>query len=89
MADFTLQLQADNLPSDVIESLLVEGPWNPIITRMMTGENILLEGCRGAGKTMLMRAAAQRLQTQYRDGAQTLGVHTTFKRYLATLPPPR
>lgn len=87
-ADFSLQLQADNLPIDVIEPLLVEGPWKPIMARMMTGENILLEGCRGAGKTMLMRAAAQRLQNNYLGGGKTLGVHTTFKRYLATLPPP-
>lgn len=88
MADFSLQLQADNLPADVIEPLLVEGPWKPIMARMMTGENILLEGCRGAGKTMLMRAAVLRLKQQYDKGQRTLGVHTTFKRYLATLPPP-
>lgn len=56
--------------------------------RMSTGENLLLEGCRGVGKTMLMRAVAQRLQHEYQNGARTLGVHTTFKRYLATLPPP-
>ncbi len=88
MADFSLQLQADNLPIDVIEPLLVEGPWKPIMARMMTGENILIEGCRGSGKTMLMRAAAHRLQSECRDGGKVLGVHTTFKRYLATLPPP-
>lgn len=88
MADFSLQLQADNLPSDVIQTLLVEGPWQPIIGRLMTAENLLLEGCRGVGKTMLMRAASQRLQSNYLQGGRTLGIHTTFKRYLATLPPP-
>lgn len=88
MADFSLQLQADNLPKEVIETLLVEGPWQPIMGRMVTAENLLLEGCRGVGKTMLMRAAAQRLQNGYLRGSKTLGVHTTFKRYLATLPPP-
>lgn len=88
MADFSLQLQADNLPIDVIESLLVEGPWKPIMARMMTGENILLEGCRGVGKTMLMRVAVLRLRARYHAGERVLGVHTTFKRYLATLPPP-
>lgn len=88
MADFSLQLQADNLPIELIERLLVEGPWAPIMARMATGENILLEGCRGVGKTMLMRVAALRLKTQYESGRRILGVHTTFKRYLATLPPP-
>jgi hypothetical protein len=88
MADFSLQLQADNLPSEAIETLLVEGPWKPIMGRMLTAENLLLEGCRGVGKTMLMRAAVQRLRQEYLRGARTLGVHTTFKRYLATLPPP-
>lgn len=87
MADFSLQLQADNLPIDDLESLLVEGPWAPIMSRMATGENVLLEGCRGAGKTMVMRAAARRLQQGYRSGDRVLGVHATFKRYLATLPP--
>lgn len=88
MADFSLQLQADNLPSEVIQTLLVEGPWKPIMARMITAENLLLEGCRGVGKTMLMRAASQRLQQEYLKGGRTFGVHTTFKRYLATLPPP-
>lgn len=88
MANFSLQLQADNLPIEVVEELLVEGPWKPAMARMLTGENILLEGCRGVGKTMLMRAAAQRLQKDFLAGGKVLGVHTTFKRYLATLPPP-
>jgi hypothetical protein len=88
MADFSLQLQADNLPKEAISTLLVEGPWQPIMKRLLTAENLLLEGCRGVGKTMLMRAASQRLQQSYLDGGRTLGVHTTFKRYLATLPPP-
>jgi hypothetical protein len=88
MANFSLQLQADNLPTNVIETLFVEGPWNPIMSRMLTAENILVEGCRGAGKTMIMRAAAQRLQKNFASGEKVLGVHTTFKRYLATLPPP-
>lgn len=88
MADFSLQLQADNLPISVINELFVEGPWKPVMNRMLTAENILLEGCRGVGKTMLMRAASQRLQTEYQNGGKILGVHTTFKRYLATLPPP-
>lgn len=88
MADFSLQLQADNLPSESIQTLLVEGPWKPIMSRMTTAENLLLEGCRGVGKTMLMRAASQRLQEDYSNGARSFGVHTTFKRYLATLPPP-
>jgi len=88
MANFSLQLQADNLPETIIESVFVEGPWAPILARMLTGENILVEGCRGVGKTMLMRTAAKRLQNSYREGSKMLGVHTTFKRYLATLPPP-
>jgi hypothetical protein len=88
MADFSLQLQADNLPSEFIEQLLVGGPWKPIMQRMLTAENLLLEGCRGAGKTMLMRAAAQDLASKYAAGAGVFGVHATFKRYLATLPPP-
>lgn len=88
MANFSLQLQADNLPGDQIAELLVEGPWRPVMTRMLTAENVLLEGCRGAGKTMLMRAASQRLQQNFAAGGRTLGVHATFKRYLATLPPP-
>lgn len=88
MADFSLQLQADNLPKEAIQTLLVEGPWQPVMGRMLTAENLLLEGCRGVGKTMLMRAAVQRLQHQFASGSRTLGVHTTFKRYLATLPPP-
>ena len=88
MADFSLQLQADNLPINVIEPLLVEGQWKPIMDRMMTAENILIEGCRGVGKTMLMRAAVLRLEKRYSDGQKILGVHATFKRYLATLPPP-
>lgn len=88
MADFSLQLQADNLPKEAIQTLLVEGPWQPIMDRMLTAENLLLEGCRGVGKTMLMRAAVQRLQEKFLAGSRTLGVHTTFKRYLATLPPP-
>ncbi|MCA8133948.1 hypothetical protein [Burkholderia cepacia] len=88
MANFSLQLQADNLPIEVIEELLVEGPWKPAMARMLTGENILLEGCRGVGKTMLMRAATQRLQKDFLAGGKVLGVHATFKRYLATLPPP-
>lgn len=88
MADFSLQLQADNLPNEAIETLFVEGPWRPIMSRLTTAENLLLEGCRGVGKTMLMRAASQRLQQSYLKGGRVLGVHTTFKRYLATLPPP-
>lgn len=88
MADLSLQLQADNLPNDVIKTLFVEGPWKPIMSRLMTAENLLLEGCRGVGKTMLMRAASQRLELSYQEGGRTLGIHTTFKRYLATLPPP-
>lgn len=88
MANFSLQLQADNLPIDIIDQLLVEGPWKPVMNRMITGENILLEGCRGVGKTMLMRTAAQRLQIECKGGGRVLGVHSTFKRYLATLPPP-
>lgn len=88
MANISLQLQADNLPIDIIGDLLVEGPWKSVMNRMNTGENILLEGCRGAGKTMLMRTAAQRLQVECKSGGKVLGVHSTFKRYLATLPPP-
>jgi len=88
MANFSLQLQADNLPIEIIDQLLVEGPWKPVMNRMLTAENILLEGCRGVGKTMLMRAAAQRLQVEFKAGGKVLGVHSTFKRYLATLPPP-
>lgn len=87
MADYSLQLQADNLPIDTIEKLLVEGPWAATLQRMYTGENILLEGCRGAGKTMLMRTAAHRLKEEYLGGESTFGVHATFKRYLATIPP--
>lgn len=85
MADYSLQLQADNLPIEKIEALMVDGPWSPIIARMSTAENILIEGCRGAGKTMLMRSAAKRLADA--QGA-VFGVHATFKRYLATIPPP-
>lgn len=88
MANFSLQLQADNLPIEIIDELLVEGPWKPAMKRIVTAENILLEGCRGTGKTMLMRTAAQRLQIDFRKGKKILGVHSTFKRYLATLPPP-
>lgn len=88
MADFSLQLQADNLPIEIIDKLLVEGPWKHVMNRMVTAENILLEGCRGVGKTMLMRTAAQRLQLECKSGGKVLGVHSTFKRYLATLPPP-
>jgi hypothetical protein len=88
MADLSLQLQADNLPRDAVESLLVEGHWASILSRLMTGENLLLEGCRGVGKTMLMRAAAARLANSVKDGGKVLGVHATFKRYLATIPPP-
>lgn len=88
MADFLFQLQADNLPIKVIDQLLIEGPWKPIMNRMVTAENVLLEGCRGVGKTMLMRAAAQRLKVNYQNGSRVFGVHATFKRYLATLPPP-
>ncbi|WP_338869309.1 hypothetical protein [Myxococcus stipitatus] len=87
MADFSLQLQADNLPRESLETLLVEGAWAPILRRLSTGENILLEGCRGVGKTMLMRAAASRLARDVKQGRRVLGVHTTFKRYLATIPP--
>lgn len=72
MANFSLQLQADNLPIDVIDQLLVEGPWKPVMNRMVTGENILLEGCRGVGKTMLMRTAAQRLQLECKNGGKVL-----------------
>lgn len=88
MADIALQLQADNLPAETIETLLVEGHWAPVLARLKTGENLLLEGCRGVGKTMLMRAAAARLASDHRRGGKVLGVHTTFKRYLATIPPP-
>ncbi|PYG49818.1 hypothetical protein DEU53_103297 [Pantoea sp. AG1095] len=88
MADYTLQLQADNIPNELIEQLLVVGPWKPILSRMYTGENLLIEGCRGAGKTMLMRSASLYLRNAYSQGGKVLGVHTTFKRYLATLPPP-
>ncbi len=88
MANFSLQLQADNLPIDIIDKLLVEGPWKPVMNRMTTAENLLIEGCRGVGKTMLMRTAAQRLQIECKAGGKILGVHSTFKRYLATLPPP-
>ncbi|WP_426754307.1 hypothetical protein [Myxococcus sp. Y35] len=88
MADFSLQLQADNLPGESLNELLVEGPWAPILKRLATGENILLEGCRGVGKTMLMRTAASRLAHSVKNGGKVLGVHTTFKRYLATIPPP-
>ena len=87
MADLSLQLQADNFPSDAIEQLLVEGHWAPILKRLWTGENLLLEGCRGVGKTMLMRAAAARMDAEVRLGGRTLGIHATFKRYLATIPP--
>jgi hypothetical protein len=86
--NYSLQLQADNLPIDIIDKLLVEGPWKPVLNRMITAENILLEGCRGVGKTMLMRTAAKQLQTDCKAGGKILGVHSTFKRYLATLPPP-
>ncbi len=88
MADLSLQLQADNLPRESIEQLLVEGHWAPILARLVTGENLLLEGCRGVGKTMLMRAAAARLAESAKHGGKVLGVHATFKRYLATIPPP-
>ncbi|NYF21625.1 hypothetical protein HDC36_003094 [Xanthomonas sp. JAI131] len=87
MADYSLQLQADNLPIDTVEQLVVEGPWAATLQRMYTAENILLEGCRGAGKTMLMRTAAHRMKAQYQSSGDTLAVHTTFKRYLATIPP--
>lgn len=87
MADYSLQLQADNLPVAEMEKLLVEGPWEGPLQRMYSAENILLEGCRGAGKTMVMRTAAHRLKERYEKGEKTFGVHTTFKRYLATLPP--
>lgn len=86
MADLALQLQAENLPFDKIEQLLVEGRWAPTLTRLMTGENLLLEGCRGVGKTMLMRAAATRLASSINE-KKVLGIHATFKRYLATIPP--
>lgn len=88
MADLSLQLQADNLPPESLEQLLVEGHWAPILSRLTTGENLLVEGCRGAGKTMLMRAAAARLATSVKQGGRVLGVHATFKRYLASIPPP-
>ncbi|WP_353086103.1 hypothetical protein [Stenotrophomonas sp.] len=87
MADYSLQLQADNLPIDTIEGLMVDGPWSPIMARMSTAENILLEGCRGAGKTMLMRSAAKRLVDSFKSGGKVFGVHATFKRYLAAIPP--
>lgn len=87
MADLSLQLQADNLPRESLEKLLVEGHWAPILRRLMTGENLLLEGCRGVGKTMLMRAATARLASSVKQGGKVMGVHTTFKRYLATIPP--
>lgn len=88
MADISLQLQADNLGADDIQRLLVEGHWKPILARLRTAENILLEGCRGVGKTMLMRACAEQLGEEARQGGKLLGVHTTFKRYLAAIPPP-
>lgn len=88
MADLSLQLQADNLPQEAVEKLLVEGHWAHILSRLLTGENLLIEGCRGVGKTMLMRAATSRLAQQVKTGGKVLGVHTTFKRYLATIPPP-
>lgn len=88
MADLALQLQADNLASEDLEPLLVEGRWKPILKRLATAENILLEGCRGVGKTMLMRACAERLGASAKAGGKSLGIHTTFKRYLATIPPP-
>lgn len=88
MADFALQLQADNLPRESLDQLLVEGHWAPILRRLLTAENLLLEGCRGVGKTMLMRSASLRLAASVRQGGKVLGVHTTFKRYLATIPPP-
>ncbi|HEX7958566.1 MAG TPA: hypothetical protein VF493_01525 [Terriglobales bacterium] len=89
MADLSLQLQADMLQPEQLASLLVEGPWSPILGRLQTAENILLEGCRGVGKTMLMRTCAERLSEAARNGGRVLGVHTTFKRYLATIPPPQ
>ncbi|MCK8497231.1 DNA-directed RNA polymerase subunit alpha C-terminal domain-containing protein [Myxococcus fulvus] len=88
MADLSLQLQADNLPLESLEKLFVEGHWSHILNRLLTGENLLIEGCRGVGKTMLMRAATERLTSQAHTGGKTLGIHTTFKRYLATIPPP-
>lgn len=88
MADLSLQLQADNLPADAVEKLLVDGHWAPILRRLLTAENLLLEGCRGVGKTMLMRTAAARSTAEIRRGVRTMGVHATFKRYLATIPPP-
>lgn len=88
MADSALQLQADNLASEDLEPLLVEGRWKPILKRLATAEHILLEGCRGVGKTMLMRACAERLGASAKDGGKILAVHATFKRYLATIPPP-
>jgi hypothetical protein len=88
VADLALQLQADFLPQDDLDQLLVEGHWAPVLRRLMTGENLLLEGCRGEGKTMLMRAAVARMSRDARTGGRVLGIHTTFKRYLATLPPP-
>lgn len=88
MADYSLQLQADNLPIEKLEELMVDGPWSPIMQRMTTAENVLLEGCRGAGKTTLMRAAQKRLEDSYAGAGRVFGAHATFKRYLATLPPP-
>ncbi|HEX4403881.1 MAG TPA: hypothetical protein VH560_03585, partial [Polyangia bacterium] len=87
MPDLSLQLQADNLPQDSLEKILVEGHWAPVLGRLLTGENLLLEGCRGEGKTMLMRAAAGRLAKSASAGGTVLGIHATFKRYLTTIPP--
>lgn len=88
MADFALQLQADSLRAEDLNGLLVEGHWKPTLKRLWTAENLLLEGCRGSGKTMLMRASAEQMAVGARSGARVLGVHATFKRYLATIPPP-
>lgn len=88
MADISLQLQAENFQAEDLQGLLVEGHWKPILKRLRTAENLLLEGCRGSGKTMLMRTSAERMAAEARSGGRVLGVHATFKRYLATIPPP-
>lgn len=52
-----------------------------LVAKLMSPGTHLLQGCRGAGKTMLLRVAYERLR---RDRPDALPVFVSFSRYLAT-----
>lgn len=52
-----------------------------LVSKLMSPGTHLLQGCRGSGKTMLLRVAYERLQ---RERTDVLPVFVSFSRYLAT-----